>query len=161
MGIVNKKNFRTEYIESLLFNVVSSNNKVKRGLDFLYENATPYGMFYFGIHTKKRKNGIKADILFDLLLQIVMETNEDFIEKISRDITKRLQVLDLDDRQKCIELAARILQRFRRNQDLDKSIILPESHVSFDGHHLKGELLDFIEVFKGDADNKEILFCYQ
>ena len=137
------------------------NDKVKRGIDFFYENATPYGMFYFGIHTKKRNNQLEADFLFDLLMKTVSEANEDFIEKVSLDIIKRLQVMEIDDRQKCLELTARILQRYRRNQEIDESIILPGKYVSFNGQQLKRELIDFVTIFADDADNKEILFCYQ
>lgn len=161
IGIVNKKGIGTDYLESLLFNVVINNDKVKKGLDFLYENATPYGMFYFGIHSKKKNDKVNVEFFFDLLMKIVLEVDENFVKKVSRDITKRLQVLELDYRQKSLELSARILQRFRRDQNLDESIVLPGKYAAFDGRQLKRELIDFVKSFADDADNNRILFCYQ
>lgn len=161
IGIVNKENIGSEFKESLLFNVCVKHEKVRRGVDFLYDNATVYGMFYFGIHTAKSCDYICSDDLFDLFFQTLDDINVKHIETVSKLLIGRLQLTNLDDNNKCIEIIARVMQRFRRNQFIDETMFELSREAKLSGKELKDDLMHMLIDFKNDIDNRELLFCFQ
>lgn len=161
IGIVNKVNIGSEFKESLLFNSCAKYEKVRRGVDFLYDNAAVYGMFYFGIHTTKSCDYICSDDLFDMFFQMLNDVNVNYIETVSKVLIERLQLTNLDDNNKCIEIIARIMQRFRRNQLIDETIFKLPGETKLSGKELKDGLTHMLTDFRNDIDNKELLFCFQ
>lgn len=161
IGIVNSSNIGNDFWESLLYNTCSRNERIRRGVDLIYDNAAAYGMYYFGIHTIKKYDHICSSELYDMFLQFVCEVDDDSIEAMAKQLDDRLKLIDLDEKRKCIEIIARIMQKFRRNQIINESLFGFDNICELNGQELKASLVHMLTDFRNIPENNELLFCYQ
>lgn len=158
IGLVNEHK-NSDFIESLLYNLVRD-HKGDIKYDCVYENSTPYGMLYFGLHLSQ-KHEVSSDMLFDLLLKVVNQLDDEVIRKKALLIKERIELINLDAMTKYLEVTARCFQKLRRRHSLTYDEMITCNYDTENGHVLKQHLIDFIMNLKSFPANHQLIACYQ